>query len=168
MGGQGKPMDLKTLLFGALAIFLVCVNPARPGDPRAVLLPPVEMLAVQEKQPEKEKKEPDKKLTEPPKTDIFDPALLPRGDTERNFNPHMMGDQTGLTSQSLASTGTQTITVTTFNTETKQTTTTIVPRAITRANGTAVSIPTAGAFKIAENESPRPLDRVFFTYNYFS
>jgi hypothetical protein len=31
-----------------------------------------------------------------------------------------------------------------------------------------VPIGTLGAFKIAENESPRPEDRVFFTYNFYS
>jgi hypothetical protein len=29
-------------------------------------------------------------------------------------------------------------------------------------------VPFAGAFKVAENESPRPEDRVFFTYNFYS
>jgi hypothetical protein len=35
---------------------------------------------------------------------------------------------------------------------------------------TVVRVPlaSAGSFKIAENESPRPLDRVFFTYNYYN
>jgi hypothetical protein len=37
------------------------------------------------------------------------------------------------------------------------------------ATATARIPPTvAGAFKISENESPRPTDRVFFTYNFFS
>src|SRR5207247_1099521 len=35
---------------------------------------------------------------------------------------------------------------------------------------TPVRVPVAsqGAFKICENESPRPTDRVFFTYNFYS
>jgi hypothetical protein len=31
-----------------------------------------------------------------------------------------------------------------------------------------VPVPAGGSFKLAENESPRPEDRVFFTYNFFS
>src|SRR5262249_29857955 len=33
--------------------------------------------------------------------------------------------------------------------------------------GTAIALLTRGAFKIADNESPRPQDRVFVNYNYF-
>jgi hypothetical protein len=55
---------------------------------------------------------------------------------------------------------------------TTQTTTTQVP--IITVNPTNVQttvrvpIATHGAFKIGENESPRPEDRIFFTYNFYS
>jgi hypothetical protein len=46
--------------------------------------------------------------------------------------------------------------------------TTVTP--FTRQTSTTALIPQTGrgAFKIAENESPRPTDRVFLTYNYFN
>lgn len=42
---------------------------------------------------------------------------------------------------------------------------------LTRPQNCTTSVPTTiarGAFKITENESPRPQDRVYTTYNYFS
>jgi hypothetical protein len=54
-------------------------------------------------------------------------------------------------------------TMTTFGTTT---TTTITPVLVPAA--VRVAIPIEGAFKIAENESPRPQDRVFLTYNYYN
>jgi hypothetical protein len=165
----------------ALCLLLLAASLAYGSDPRPILLAPVETDAGQEKQPEKDKKrEPDKKLTEPPSTDIFSQSLLPRGETSTAFNPHMMGDQPGSMAVVSGPHGLQTITTTTrttitiFNEETETTTTktitktTTSTRVVSGAAGIAISNPTTGAFKIAENESPMPADRVYFTYNNFS
>jgi hypothetical protein len=66
----------------------------------------------------------------------------------------------------MGTTGTTFIT-TVVNTTTTQTPTTVqVPVKI--LTNVRVPIATRGAFKIAENESPAPEDRVFFTYNFYS
>jgi hypothetical protein len=54
-------------------------------------------------------------------------------------------------------------TMTTFGTVTTTTTTPVLVPAAVR-----VAIPIEGAFKIAENESPRPQDRIFLTYNFYN
>jgi hypothetical protein len=124
----------------------------------------------------KDKKTPDKDLTEQPKLDIFDQALLPRGETSTAFNPHMLGDfPVGFARETITLFGTLTTTtsVTTFKqggtsgvlVPVTTTTTTVTPTSQTRT--ILVPYATAGAFKVAENASPRPQDRVFMTYNYF-
>jgi hypothetical protein len=57
-------------------------------------------------------------------------------------------------------------TVSTTRTEVTTTITTITPALVPAA--VRIAIPIEGAFKIAENESPRPQDRVFLTYNYYN
>jgi hypothetical protein len=59
-----------------------------------------------------------------------------------SFNPQMFGDLIGISAR-------------------RQVTIQGVTRTI------LAPIPTAAAFKISDNESPRPTDRIFFTYNYF-
>jgi hypothetical protein len=61
-----------------------------------------------------------------------------------SFNPQMFGDLIGVSAL-------RTITV---------------AQGVTRT--VRVPITSAGAFKIADNESPRPQDRVFVTYNYYN
>jgi hypothetical protein len=183
----------KTLgVFFVLGLFVCLV---RADGPVQVLVPIADAQDAgkdQQKQPDKDKKTPqdkDKKkpetkdkitpekgLTEQPKTDIFDQALLPRGETATAFNPHMMGDQGAIFARetiTLFGTLTTTTSVTTFKqvgttgvrVPVTTTTTTITPTSQTRT--LLVPIATAGAFKVAENASPRPQDRVFMTYNYF-
>jgi hypothetical protein len=169
-------MNPKALCFRALFLFFCCADLARSADPGATLLAPVESDAAQEKKAEKDKKAPDQKLTEPPLSDIFSSSLLPRGETATAFNPHMMGDQAGMTAIGSGPVGTQTTTTrtttTTFDPETERFTTKTITNTTTRLisgpGGVALLNPTTGAFKIAENESPMPVDRVFFTYNNFS
>lgn len=147
-----------------------------PPDP-AVLGPPVDVQdAVKAKAKEPEKKPPEKKPPEKkgtPAPDVFDPTLLPRADIPTGFNPHMLGDFPGYFAQRrITVIGTQTTTTTTVTRNNNgiegpvtTTTTTTTPVAFTRT--IVVPVPAAGAFKIAENASPRPVDRVFFTWNYF-
>lgn len=122
----------------------------------------------------KDPKTPDKKLTEPAQTNVFDQALLPRGETATAFNPHMLGDFAGGYARqtvTLFGTLTTTQTVTTvFGGESEQRPVTHTTTTTTPFNRTAtilVPIPFAGAFKVAENASPMPVDRVFTTYNYY-
>jgi hypothetical protein len=61
-----------------------------------------------------------------------------------SFNPQMFGDLFGPV-------GTKVITT---------------PQGVTRT--VRVPITSGGAYKISENESPRPVDRIFFTYNYYN
>jgi hypothetical protein len=60
-----------------------------------------------------------------------------------SFNPQMFGDLIGIT-------GCRTVT-------------------LRNGNSRVIRVPVASSsgFKISDNESPRPVDRVFFTYNYF-
>jgi hypothetical protein len=82
--------------------------------------------------------------TAPPSTDAFAQGPPAGGAETGGFNPAMFGDLIG---------GPNIRTV------------------VHLPNGATVaaSVPVIGrgAFKIADNESPRPTDRVFFTYNYF-
>jgi hypothetical protein len=82
--------------------------------------------------------------TAPPSTDAFAQGPPAGGAETGGFNPAMFGDLIGGPN---------------------------VQVAVRMPNGATVaaSVPVIarGAFKIADNESPRPTDRVFFTYNYF-
>jgi hypothetical protein len=132
----------------------------------------------------------------PPRSDQMPAAPTPpsaedEGETPGETNPHMIGDFPGLFTlrtffvpviQNITTTQTTTTTalvqknviiegkmvpalvpVTTTNT-------TLVQRQqITEVPvNLRVAVPDGGSFKLAENESPRPVDRVFVTYNYYS
>src|SRR5262249_43344362 len=126
-----------------------------------------------DKSQDKEKKIPDKKLTEPPKIDLFAQAPTMAGDFPTFFNPNMMGDwPTIIARQTRVMLGTQTTTVTTFtatfpNGFVPVITTTTVTTPLAQARTVLVPVPTRGSFKIADNESPIPRDRVFTYWNYY-
>ncbi|MBI1830462.1 MAG: hypothetical protein HYR84_03315 [Planctomycetes bacterium] len=164
--------------FGAALIpSIACL--VRAQEPRnATLLPPIGDLSVGEdaaakdksKDPGKDKPKPpdkEKKITDPPAMDIFSSAPLMGSQFPTGFNPQMMGDFSGgFVRQTITIVSVQTITTTTIDSELGPVTTTrTVPTTQTRT----VLIPIfAGAgVKIAENESPMPIDRVFFTYNFY-
>lgn len=84
-----------------------------------------------------------------PTTDAFAQAPEAGAEAASSFNPQMMGDILGYAAER----------------------TVFVNRGATISpHGTATArVPLAqrGPFKIADNESPRPQDRIFITYNYF-
>ena len=128
-----------------------------------------------EKDKDKDKKQPEKKLTDPPDTDFFTRTPAPIRDA-LGYNPHMMGDWFGVYSRtSVNVVGVQTITqtVTVFPVQTPfplppVTTTTTTSTQVATQRTFVVPVPHHGAFKVAENASPRPIDRIFFTYNFYS
>lgn len=126
---------------------------------------------AQPKQSDKDKDKDKKKLPEPAPKDIFSDSLFPRSDLPTGFNPHMMGDfGVYFARRTFTVTGTTTQTRTILVPDNRgilvpQTITTTTPTTQTRT--ILIPIASAGGLKIAENESPRPQDRVFFTYNYF-
>jgi hypothetical protein len=143
-------------------------------------------MAVEVQQPGKDKEQPkdkgkdkdkdkDKKIPEKKLTDVFAESFFPRAELPTGFNPHMLGDLQGYFSRVRVNVvGTQTVTTTTvINTvpngtpgqTTQRTTTTTIP--VTETRTILIPNPCLGAFKVAENASPMPVDRVFFTYNYF-
>jgi len=100
----------------------------------------------------------------------FAQAPAAGGEGGLSFNPAMFGDlgirgfgkilvRTFKTTQTTITTG---IPDSTF-----PPTTTIVIKTIEIDNTFSVPIVGAGSFKISDNESPRPTDRAFLTYNYF-
>jgi hypothetical protein len=119
------------------------------------------------------------------------PPPLEEGEAPEPTNPHMLGDFPGifaLLGFSVPATRTisttQAVTQTTFVNVTVQTdrgpvtvrvpvTTTVqVPvqqqRTVEAPVAVRAPFPYHADFKVAENESPRPEDRVFFNYNYYS
>jgi hypothetical protein len=87
----------------------------------------------------------------PPQTEAFSQAPAAGGAAAFTFAPFMIGDQ-GISAVVRPSTPTP------------------VNPVLARPGGAVAAIAQAGrgAFKITENESPRPIDRVFFNYNYFN
>jgi hypothetical protein len=173
--GQGSPMKaiaFSSSFFG-LALFASLAHTAQPGPS---LLPSIvenQVGAKEQPAKEKEKKAPEKKLAEPPAADLFAPTVAPGSGMQTYFNPNMMGDwHTIYARQNLAVLGVQTTTTTTTRGNKNGlppgpavTTTTATP--VLQNRTVLVAVPSRGAFKIAENASPLPQDRVFFTYNNF-
>jgi hypothetical protein len=167
-------MNSKTFRYSLCLLAIVALR-AAANEPDFVL--PLQAFGENQdagkdkpKQPDKDKKPPEKK-TPPP--DVFSEALFPRNDLPTGFNPHMMGDFAGyFARQNITVFGTRTIVVTTTIPDSDgiggSTTTTVTQVPTSQTKTILVPIAGAGAFKIAENESPRPQDRVFVTYNYFS
>jgi hypothetical protein len=130
-------------------------------------------------------KEPPKQpAPEAPPTDIFAQSPTAGAEAPSGFNPLMIGDPpplffglrsisvTGLqTTQSFQSVTTTTVVIGPAGDRMIVTTTSLV--AVTQqqqiATTNTVRVPILGpaAFKIAENESPLPQDRVFLTYNFY-
>jgi hypothetical protein len=135
---------------------------AKKGDPKD----------KDKKIPEKDKKPPEKK--EPPKSDLFTSTLPQDIAMPTYFNPQMMGNwHTVYTRQIIYVIGLQTTTTTkttTFNFSTFLTTNTTTSTSTTPvvvARQVLVPASTRGAFNIADNESPMPVDRVFGFYNFY-
>jgi hypothetical protein len=109
--------------------------------------PHKEAPKVEEPKKEEGKKEeakaPEQPMAQPPATDAF--AQAPEAGTEApsSFNPQMLGDFLG---------GSAFTSIPGFG------------------SGYSARVPLAarGGFKIADNESPRPTNRVFISYNYFN
>jgi hypothetical protein len=82
------------------------------------------------------------------------------------LNGNMMGDfPARFALRTFPIPGLEVLTVVTTSTAGTMRTITTAPVVVPSA--VRVAIPTEGAFKIAENESPRPQDRVFLTYNFY-
>ena len=169
-----KTLAISCPIFG-LILFASFVHSAQPElSPLPSIIESQPGAKDLPKQPNKEKKAPEKKLTEPPQNDLFAPTAAPGSGMQTYFNPNMMGDWfTIIARQNLAITGIQTTTTTTTRGNKNGvppppavTTTTTTPVTLTRT--VLVPVPSRGAFKIAENASPLPQDRVFFTYNNFN
>ncbi len=180
-------MNAKT--YGAVVILWALAGvPVPAAQPKAVLAPPVEtVVAVQTgagkdlpKPPDKDKpKPPDKgsELTQPPKTDVFQNPLM-GSQFPTGFNPQMMGDFPGtFARRTFTVIGFQTTTVATsmilasngdppiFTLGPPVTNTSTI--AVVQTRTILIPAATLGAFKVAENASPRPQDRVFASYNFY-
>lgn len=122
---------------------------------------------------------------QPPATDAFAQAPPAGGESAASALPNMIGDLGIYGSALNFVTTTKTIVVPTQVTQTiltpnpffpsgpqffTSTVTSLVDVTKTVKSQRAVRVPIAGrgAFKISENESPRPQDRVFLGYNYFA
>lgn len=170
----------------ALLLIPLLVFQAFTTEPDATLPPvPIENVAVmqsagkeqpkpgdksKDKQKDKDKKPPEKKLTDAPDTDIFTQTPAPLRDA-LGFNPHMMGDFYGTFARSTVTiTGTQTICTQTAleNRGLAGGPCTITTNQVTEQRTFLIPLAGRGGFKIAENASPMPVDRWFFTYNHFN
>jgi hypothetical protein len=130
------------------------------------LLPPTPAEGKEEpKQKEKDQKPPEKKIVAPPETDVFSRVLVPRAEAPSGYNPHMLGDWSNKFARR------QTTVVATQTTVVKETSTGLTlnttTRTTTQTRTVLVPLPNHGAFKVAENASPRPIDRVFAFYNFY-
>ncbi|MBI1830461.1 MAG: hypothetical protein HYR84_03310 [Planctomycetes bacterium] len=165
------------IAFCSVFFGLTLVGMARTDEPIANLPAVVEDMAAELDAKKDKPKPPDKekKPIDVPKTDIFSDTALMGSQFPTGFNPQMMGDfQGGFARRTILVMGTQTITTTTtttiMNGSQKKIVTTTTTIKIPKPEFRTILVPifSSGAFKIAENTSPRPLDRVFFTYNYFN
>jgi hypothetical protein len=125
-------------------------------------------------------KPPPPPLPQPQTLDPFDPFGSPgstSGESTAGFNPHMMGDfATIYARQNVTVTTVTTTSITNTNTTisymppgSQTTSSTSTSTSLSNQTRTLlIPIASLGAFNIAENESPRPQDRVFGFYNFFS
>lgn len=156
-----------------------CACQVWADEPVYRILPAVEHVTFlqkdagkeQPKVPDPKKQVPDKKGPLP-----FDPFAEPapeRSDLTTGFRPSMLGDFFGyLAFQQTTVTGTQTTTTVTQpgrpkNGVPQKATTVTTTKSVSANRNVLVPVASAGIFKVAENESPLPQDRVFFIYNYF-
>lgn len=136
------------------------------GDERAL---PAPQLA-QAPPPAQPPRPPQQAPATPPETDQFAQAPpTPSDESVASYSPNMVGDFLGVYGcRFVTVTGTQTIVTTVREPQTERTKTTTTTVSFTAAQTVCVPAAVYGAFKIGENESPRPMDRVFVAYNYFS
>jgi hypothetical protein len=172
-------MNAKTI-FPALLVVAVLTCPA--SATQSVEIVDLEAAGKEKTPPlEKDKLPPDKKFPEkkPLDTSLFNQDAFMGNQFPTGFNPQMMGDFGILfVRQTFTIVGVQTRTTTTSiiqgfmgsppkpNPPIVTVLTTTIPVTQTRT----LLVPfasSAAAFKVAENESPRPTDRVFGIYNYF-
>lgn len=161
---------MRTQLSGGAIVLLVLVAgqvraQSTAGTPSAEY---PAFLAGQEKGKEKEKEPKDK--GQPP-ADPFAEALTQRApesaEASRGLNPHTISDPP-VYGYSLTRILLPSIQFTTLNSSSPGSPPTIVSqKQILVTTVTRVPVVSLGAFKIAENQSPLPEDRVFLTYNYF-
>jgi len=168
--------------FAVLAFVLCQIGASEPDD----VVAPVESTVVQKEvggkdQPPDKKKPPDKKTPDTPIIDSFTRTPTMGNQFPTGFNPNMLGDFGVFFAQrTFTVTGTKstTQTVTIFDDTVKSPGNNkkgiIAQRIVTTTTPftqqRTVLVPyasSAAAFKIAENESPRPVDRVFFLGNHF-
>lgn len=168
------------IIFFAVLLLAYFVYESRSAEPADSTLPPAEISATTQekdkgkaKSPDKEKKLPEKQA-DPAPADIFAADPSAGGELSLGFHPHMIGDFPGsFARQTITIFGTQTTTTTTAVQQQgkppkpPRIITTTVTTPVTQTRTILVPSSTLGAFKIAENASPRPVDRVFFTYNFF-
>jgi hypothetical protein len=92
-------------------------------------------------------------------------------DSVSAYNPHMMGDIFGIFERMTQSVSSQQTTTSTFTpvrgVSGPPGATTTTTNTFQQTRTVLVPVTTLGAFNIAENESPRPQDRVFAFYNFF-
>jgi hypothetical protein len=98
---------------------------------------------------------------QPPSTDAFAQAPPAGGEAAQSALPNMIGDL-GISSSTLQFI-TSTQTVTSINSFGQS-----VTRTVTTRTPIHVPIVSRGIFKISDDESPRPQDRVYIGYNYFA
>jgi len=163
---------------------------AQEPGPRAASqldLPPFHGSVLAQQQPGKDKKPDDKEKKEDKKTTppLVDFTALPpsRAEAPVGLNPNMIGDFSGLSGlKTILVPATATFFVPAPRLPSPGPPAAInnpppgqtppgpnQPRTITVYVPVDVHVPIAvrGAFKIGENESPRPQDRIFFTYNFY-
>jgi hypothetical protein len=140
----------------ALAQFRLFGRPRNDCCPPPILCPPTPCppLAEPAKKPEPGKPEPTPKVeptpappTTPPLTFEGGPAV--RGATFAYATPNLQGDQLGIPAIAFGPRGSSRF-----------------PPPPGQAQG-AVVVPSVRSFKIAENDSPFPRDRVYFGFNYY-
>jgi hypothetical protein len=124
--------------------------------------------------------EPKDRQDQPPMVDpqAFAQAPAAGGEGGMSFNPAMFGDLGVSGSYRVIIPGSTTVIpgTTTIVLVPTPPSGTLVPQPVTTPStvistpSRVISVPIVGhaAFKIADNESPRPTDRVFFTYNYYN
>lgn len=160
------------MLLGA-SVFQSALAQTGPGNLPALGFEPFPTVGKEQGKdqlPEPGKKLPDKKPAGLPRLDLSEPAVQ-RSDLSTGYTPNMMGDvfgyfaRIGVSVPGVISTNTVGLNGGLFNPPPGGGTTT---GAITAARPLYVPAVAHGAFKVGENASPRPVDRVYVTYNFYN
>jgi hypothetical protein len=150
-----------------VALTLGLASARADGPPAATLPTESDFLVTQGKGANPPGKEPAPPAKEPapsapqPEADPFAQAPSPSGETPTGSNPRMIGDfpaYFGLSVKFITPPSSSALTSSSSSSSSSS-----LSPAFFRT-----PIVSAGAFKVAENESPQPQDRVFVTYNFFS